>query len=366
MSLLGIALLTGCQSTAKREVLEARLRDQSDEILVLNRKIGRLEEELTVRTQEADALRVQMVGTGNKGLLKEQANALYQVTGIQINKLLTGGLDHDGEPGDEAISVLLSPHDQDGSLVKLSGKLLIEVIDHSHPDEDEVIGQWEFSPSEMKAHWHSGFIGVGYLFDLGWQQLPKQEELIIHARLITGDERQFDVTEKIRIEPPTSLPQANSSPQAIESDGAIQALSAFSFEPPPSNPPSSRPTSVVSPQSEEPPLGFYPEEHLIPVQEDQRESKPATSGFYPEENPIPVPEDLRVTTTKASGLYPGEEPIPVPEDQGRSIPDFEETGEASQYELSPTPSFELDEPGYLKLPTIESSNRTKFDDFPLR
>ncbi|MEZ6044710.1 MAG: hypothetical protein R3C11_03830 [Planctomycetaceae bacterium] len=204
MSLLGLALLTGCESTAKREVWQARLRDSQDQVYRLSKKVDELEEELALKMAESDDLRLQLTAEGETPLQAEQAKALYKVTGIKINHLLTGGLDHDGEPGDEALSLLLSPHDEDGTLVKLPGELMIEIIDHSRPESEEVIGEWKFSPQQMKLHWHAGFIGVGYLFDLNWQELPHQEELLVHARLETGDDRQFDITEKIRIVPPIS------------------------------------------------------------------------------------------------------------------------------------------------------------------
>ncbi|QDU82027.1 hypothetical protein Pla110_37810 [Polystyrenella longa] len=304
MSLLGIALLAGCQSTAKREVWEARFRDQRDEIHALNQKIEQLEEDLVVREQEADTLRLQMVGTGQTALLHEQAHSLYQVTGIRINTLLTGGLDHDGKPGDEAISLLLSPHDEDGTLVKLPGNLLIELIDHSLSEEEEVIGQWEFHPQEMKSHWHSGFVGVGYLFDLTWQDVPENEELLIHARLTTGDNRQFDVTEKIRIVPPEGLLQANHTEVVDEGEDSSPFYSTRTSG---SMPPVSRPTNANPWENTE--------EELVPVPTDQFDAPPVFEV---------LPEEF---------------------DAREEIPPFEE-------------------PGYLRLPDFESDSRTKFDDFP--
>ena len=312
MSLLGIALLlTGCRSTATRETWEARYRDQRDEIFALNKRIEELEQELVVREQESNTLRVQATSSGQTAMLTEQANALYRVTGIRINKLLTGGLDQDGRPGDDALSLLLAPHDEDGTLVKLPGTLSIELIDHSRPADNQTIGTWQFSPAEMKAHWHSGIVGVGYLFDLEWQQFPAREELVLHARLVTADDRQYDATEKIRIQPPTSAEPVYYERTASGTSNKGSETSRYFDQPPSSRPTAGQPAMA-------PPVADEFEDELVPTPRDQ----------------------------------PG-----VPSSFDDSIPEFDEVN---------TTFAPDDAPGFLRIPTLDSNTDSKFNDTVFR
>ena len=120
---------------------------------------------------------------------------------------MTGGLDRDGSPGDELLNVVLAPHDSEGDVVKLPGRIQLDVLDLSRADNDRLIGRWEFTVDESRQHWNRTWFGSGYHFNLPWQQVPESNELLLHARLTTTDDRVFNTSTTIHIHPPGATSQ---------------------------------------------------------------------------------------------------------------------------------------------------------------
>ena len=203
---LPVLVVAGCVTRGNVELLEARLRERVDELSQLQSQLRETESKLAIARREAVDLRAQLNSNGQKTILPEQADVLYRATGIRINTLLTGGLDRDEIPGDDTLSVVLVPHDADGEVLKLPAQIEIEVLDLSKPQDQQRIGSWTFSVDESRPHWHRGLFGTGYLFNLKWQQIPESSELLLHARLTTTDNRQFDTSSLVRVTPAASSP----------------------------------------------------------------------------------------------------------------------------------------------------------------
>lgn len=199
--LLAALLICGCGSRRNSEILEARLRDQQARLAELESKLTDSQSDLRITRQQATMLRQQLADRGEATILPEQADALFRATGVRINKLLTGSIDRDGKPGDELLAALLVPHDEQGSLIKIPGTVEFELIDLNKPADVRRIGSWEFDVEQTRKHWHAGFFGSGYAFHLPWQQLPESSDLLLHARLTTTDDRQFDTSVKIAVDP---------------------------------------------------------------------------------------------------------------------------------------------------------------------
>ena len=194
-----LLLASGCLQTRNTEILEARLRQQEDRLTEMQSQLSTSESELQVTRREADALRTQLANRGEPTLLPEQADALYRVTGIELSKLLTGSIDRDGLPGDDLLSVVVLPHDEQGSLVKVAGNVELELLDLAQPEGARRIGHWTFDTDETRQHWHRGLISSGYVFQLPWQQEPVSPQLLIHARLTTIDGRRFETNRQITV-----------------------------------------------------------------------------------------------------------------------------------------------------------------------
>lgn len=184
--------------------LEAELRSYEDRIADLERELEKTENELTVARREAAHHREQASMTGEMVLTSEQADLLFRAEGLRINSLLTGGLDEDGRPGDEILTLVLEPFDADEQTVKLPGEVTIELLDPAAEADTKLISRWTFTAEEVRKAWHSSFLITGFKFRLPWQTSPSHETLVLHARLVTGDGRTFDDTETVRIQLPST------------------------------------------------------------------------------------------------------------------------------------------------------------------
>lgn len=193
------AVLCGCASRGNVEMLETRLRVQEDQIYALQRQLKTTGGELAASRRESDALRTRIAEHATSLPVEEESNAFHRLEAIQINKLLTGGLDRDGQPGHDHFATVITPVDANGELVKASGSLRIELLDLTGDGTERQVALWEFSEEEAENLWKKGFVGSGYSIQLPWQQTPRVERLMLHARMTTADGRQFDATHEFTV-----------------------------------------------------------------------------------------------------------------------------------------------------------------------
>lgn len=198
--------VSGCASRGSLEVLESALRQQEDQVLALQRELTAARGELEVSQNEISRLRTQLAQNGQQAHSPEHLENEFKAVGLRFNSYLTSGLDRDGVPGDEMLSVLLYPHDEQGGLVKLIGTVELKAVDLSAPKGQHEVGSWTFTPSQTKDAWHSGFLAAGFLFEQPWQQLPQGADVTLHARFTTIDGRQFDAVQPLRVKVGTPQP----------------------------------------------------------------------------------------------------------------------------------------------------------------
>lgn len=201
---LSLVLALGCSSRANVGLLEARLRQQEERLVALQTELESARDDADVARRQVSELRSEQAQQQQVALARspEQAEAFHRTSGIRLNTLLTGGLNLDGIEGDDKLNIVLVPHDDDGELTKVRGRIELSLLDLSLPHADQQIGFWTFSADESTEHWHRGFVGSGYLFKLPWQTTPSASELLLHARLTTSDHRQFDTSATIRVNLP--------------------------------------------------------------------------------------------------------------------------------------------------------------------
>lgn len=196
------ACLAGCSTTSKTDVLEARLRSQEDMIAVYESEVQRFKTELAAARRETEDLRLQLADGTRPVTPAEESAAAFRAAGIQLSSLMTGGLDTDGEPGHDVLSVVLIPHDGDGELVKVPGQIEIEALDPSHAGGAQRIGHWKFDQRDIHEYWHKGVVQSGYQFQLPWQTAPRADQVLVLAHLTTADGRRFDTTLTVKVDPP--------------------------------------------------------------------------------------------------------------------------------------------------------------------
>jgi hypothetical protein len=193
--------LSGC-AAVDSSPLESRLREQESFIADLEGELDKSRKELEVARGDADGLRQQLADAGRDRLVAEQSALLTKAEGIKLNPLLTRGVDTDGSPGDDLVSVLVTPVDGDGELIKLPGAVDIQLLDLALPAGRQELGRWSFDSSQTRAKWHAGFLSAGFLYELPWKVPPPREELTLHVTFTSLDGRKFDTTSPLKIESP--------------------------------------------------------------------------------------------------------------------------------------------------------------------
>lgn len=199
MSLLLVLTLCGCGGRGNSDLLEARLREQEDNIFALQRNLKESHQALETARHQTEAMQKQLAKASNGTLLPEQTKALYQVTGVKVNSLLTGGVDLDNQQGDELWTTLITPHDADGETVKLPADMELELVDLSQTGANRRVGIWNFNSEEVRSHWYSGFAGSGFRFELPWQRQPSSEDLTLVVRMKSQDGRIFNTQAPLKI-----------------------------------------------------------------------------------------------------------------------------------------------------------------------
>lgn len=185
-----LAGFVGCATRGNVELLEARLRDQEDRNAQLEKSLEQTREETRIAREDADALRGQLAGRGDKVLLPEQADALFRARKLEINQLLTAGVDGDGVPGDEGITTVVTPVDGMGRPIRLPGELVVVM---TPADDDTPFQRWVIPPEESRKLWQRDLLAGGFRLQLPLEGRPP-ENVRIAAQLKTADGRMLDAT----------------------------------------------------------------------------------------------------------------------------------------------------------------------------
>src|ERR1700759_1302502 len=96
-------LICGCLSRGKSDLLQARLREQQEHTAELERQLASTRGDLQRSRKDVEQLRTEMTRSGKQVLPVEYSESLMRVRRLQINSLMSGGLNRDHKPGDDAI-----------------------------------------------------------------------------------------------------------------------------------------------------------------------------------------------------------------------------------------------------------------------
>lgn len=223
---------SGCQwaSSSRVSSLETQLRDQDARVIELTRTLEAAHAELEAASYESRILRNSLTDLSAPPT-PEQTETSLRITGIEIVSLLSGGLDRDGIPGDELLTLLVSPRDAAGETLRTGGRLTIEVFDFAADGGRQQVGRWEFAGKELNELWHSGVIGRGFRLVDRWQAVPSSENVTVHVRLVTSDGRQFDKTGELTVSlPGDANRQASLSGATSEKPAARGVFETPEFE----------------------------------------------------------------------------------------------------------------------------------------
>jgi len=168
------------------------------ELIDCERQVGRLSyendvlgEQLAERDGKIQALRSQL--TECRDLPTDLISRLFTVQRLKIAKL-TGGADYDGEPGDDGITVYLTPLDRDGHAIKAAGEIEVFLYDLTTPGKPRELSHYVMNePPRLSKAWYSGWMTNHYTIRCEWSpgvELPASREVQIRATFldwITGE-----------------------------------------------------------------------------------------------------------------------------------------------------------------------------------
>ena len=144
----------------------------------MNRTLARRDETIAALHRQIDTL---------KGFPPDRPADLFAPVAVEIASL-SRGVDFDGKPGDDGITVHLRLTDADGDPVKAPGRIRIQLVDNSELGAPKVIRVYEFNdPQELRKMWHSRFGTQHYTLRCPFPpdvKLPKNRRVGVHAEFV--------------------------------------------------------------------------------------------------------------------------------------------------------------------------------------
>lgn len=151
------ALIVGAAGCDNDRQLVRQLQERADALQV---DLDRCTQQLSDRDAQIAALRRRL---GNDPRLAGiRVEDLFTVDRIVLASR-TGGVDLDGQPGDDGVVVYLQPVDADGDVIKAAGQITIQLVDLTNPGAARSIATYVFSDrDELRKNWYGGFMTNHY------------------------------------------------------------------------------------------------------------------------------------------------------------------------------------------------------------
>lgn len=197
--LLLVLFAEGCASSPNADLLEAKLRDQEDQLRALHTQVQQSQSELAAVRRLNESLKQDLVRTVSHEETFDLDERHFRVTGLKINSLLTGGFDRDEQPGDDQVTLVFAPVDDRGQPVELPGRVECELLDPAQPSGQQRLGLWTFDSKQTRTAWRSTLGSFGYRFELPWQTPPRSSDLELRVRLRSVNGNPFETSSPIRI-----------------------------------------------------------------------------------------------------------------------------------------------------------------------
>lgn len=208
-----IAMATGCRS--KPDLIEAELRTRENEVRQLQAELQRSETlnhalESELRHRQGAALPFPPPGEIIDRPIAMMANTVQR---IELGRG-TGGIDEDKWPGDEALQLVITPRDGEGSAIKAPGHLVVKVFEVSMEGLKVPMGKWDVSSAELQKTWRGGVFASGYFVTLPWRNWPNSERLRVVAQFATlPDNRWFEADKDVTIRLMPGAPRPGVAPE---------------------------------------------------------------------------------------------------------------------------------------------------------
>ncbi len=192
------AMVGGCiVDKAEYEKLKIERQTALEEVKKLTERNEGLQAEVIVQRKTIESLQV---------LGKERMEKLFYVEQIKLGRY-TGGLNLDGEEGDEGIKVYIEPIDQHGSVIKAAAKVKVQLYDLAKPQAENLIGEYEWDVDKVAKQWSSGLLTYHYSFVCIWKaDPPAHKDITVRVEFtdyLTGKSFGAQKLCRVKLPPPT-------------------------------------------------------------------------------------------------------------------------------------------------------------------
>jgi len=151
----------------------------------LRRDKGRLERTVAQRDATIASQRKQIDNL--QGFAPDRPVGMFAPVKLEIASL-SGGADYDGKPGDDGITVYLRPRDADGDVVKVPGRMKVQLVDNTDLGSPRVLGVYPFENlDEVRKTWHGKFGTQHFTLKCPFPsgvELPKSRRVLVSAEFI--------------------------------------------------------------------------------------------------------------------------------------------------------------------------------------
>ena len=248
-----LILNLGCRANKKYDLIEAELRTRDRELQETRAELDQLKLANRVYQQQ-----------GAPGCLPG-APAYHSSGPVPVMPLKeivlgagTGGIDDDRQAGDEALQIVVVPKDDEGSPVKVPGKLTVTAHEINAQGLKTFIGRWEVPPEQLRRGWRSGLFATGYFVPLQWDKLPTTNKVRVAVRLTTLDGQPYEADKDVTVRPlaaacprepgdalpfPTDIPHDIQPPPPLPSSPRLGPPSEVPEMPSPARPVPASPTA---------------------------------------------------------------------------------------------------------------------------
>jgi hypothetical protein len=131
----------------------------------------------------------------------EESTLIFSLKSVSLGRQ-TGGYDDDNCSGDEALQVVLEPHDVDNHLIKVPGTLEVWALEISPEGQKKPLCSWCVSPEQLRRTWRNGILSTGYFVVLPWRAWPGSEKLRVMIRFNLADSRSFEADKDVTVRLP--------------------------------------------------------------------------------------------------------------------------------------------------------------------
>lgn len=122
---------------------------------------------------------------------------------ILLNPSMTGGLNADGKPGDEGLTVFIEPQDSQGRAVLRPAPVSVVVLDRQASGQAARVARWDFTAEQVGQRIRRTSVGSGIHLEMPWpSQPPAHKELQIFVRYEVDASHQLEAAMPVALELP--------------------------------------------------------------------------------------------------------------------------------------------------------------------